>query len=159
MVELGAACGETVHLGRLSAGRVVYVDKVDCDKSVRLVSRIGSTVPLHCSAMGKAILARMEPADREPHIAAATGRRTEHTLLGDALREEIAVAAGEGWAVDEQENELGVRCIGAAIVSVTGATVGALSISGLAGRFSRDDCRAIAPAVTAAAAAIGASLY
>jgi IclR family acetate operon transcriptional repressor len=159
LVDLVSTCGETSHLGRYSSGRVIYVDKVECDKSVRLVSRIGSTVPLHCSAMGKSILATLPPAEVDRRIAAASLRRTEYTLLGAELRAEIDRVAAQGWAIDEQENELGVRCVGAAIVTATGQTVGALSISGPADRFSKADCRRIAPDVTAAAGQIGARLY
>jgi DNA-binding IclR family transcriptional regulator len=159
LVKLVAACGETSHLGRLSGNGVVYVDKVECDKSVRLVSRIGSTTPLHCSAMGKSILAALPAQERDSRLSGATERPTEYTLLGEALRTEIARVGKQGWAIDEQENELGVRCVGAAIVTATGTAVGALSISGPADRFSAEDCRRIAPDVIAAAEAIGGRLY
>ncbi|MDR1394359.1 MAG: IclR family transcriptional regulator [Bifidobacteriaceae bacterium] len=159
LVRLAAACGETAHLGRLSGAGVVYVDKVECDKSIRLVSRIGSTVPLHCSAMGKSILATLPAQDWQRYASAATEHRTEYTLIGQDLIDEIGRVATQGWAIDEQENELGVRCLGAAIVSATGVAVGALSISGPADRFSRTDCRRIAPDVISAARAIGARLY
>jgi DNA-binding IclR family transcriptional regulator len=159
LADLVATSGETCHLGRFAEDHVVYVDKVECDKSVRLVSRIGSTIPLHCSAMGKSILAKLPAAQRDAYIDTNLERRTDRTLFGDDLKGEIDRVARQGWALDEQENELGVRCIGTAIVSATGTIVGALSISGPTDRFSSDDCSRIAPDVMAAAKAIGARLY
>ncbi|MDR2253566.1 MAG: IclR family transcriptional regulator [Bifidobacteriaceae bacterium] len=158
LTRLVEATGETSHLGRFAQGQVVYVDKVECDKSIRLVSRVGARVPAHCSAMGKAILSRLPAAAAEAYIADAAERRTERTKLGAALRDEIAQVAAQGWAVDDEENETGVRCLGAAIVSREGAVLGAVSVSGPAHRFTLAACRDSVPAVTQAAAAIGAAL-
>jgi DNA-binding IclR family transcriptional regulator len=159
MADLVASYGETCHLGRYLDDQVVYVDKVECDKSIRLVSRIGATVPVHCSSMGKAILAKLPSTQAEPFIVNAKERRTEHTLTGQALRDEIAHVAEQGWAMDDQENELGVRCVGVAIATPSGSVIGALSVSGLTNRFSPADCHRIAPDLIKAATAIGAHLY
>jgi IclR family acetate operon transcriptional repressor len=157
LVNIVAASGETSHLGRFANDRVIYVDKVECDKSVRLVSRIGSTCSLHCSAMGKSILATLPQADLDHHVAIAEPR-TAFTLLGQDLRDEVARVGVQGWAIDDQENELGVRCVGAAILAATGTVVGALSVSGPADRFTMEDCQRIAPEIIHAARAIGARL-
>ncbi|MDR3070791.1 MAG: IclR family transcriptional regulator [Propionibacteriaceae bacterium] len=155
LVELSQISGETVHLGTLAGDHIVYIDKIESDKSVRLVSRIGAQAPLHCTSMGKAILAALPETDRERSIADDNEIRTPHTLVGDALREELNLIRTCGWAIDDQENEEGVRCIGAAIISTSGTPVGALSISAPANRFSRQDCELLAPQVTAAARDIG----
>lgn len=153
--ELAARSGETVHLGLHSPHGVVYVDKIDSEKAVRLVSRIGSVVPHYCTAMGKAILATLPPDQRQPLIENSTTILTPHTLTGPALINELETVARQRWAIDEQENEEGVRCIGAAISSSTGELLGALSISGPATRFTRDLCLDIASDVVTAADAIG----
>ena len=153
--ELATRSGETVHLGLHSPHGVVYVDKIDSEKAVRLVSRIGSVVPHYCTAMGKAILACLPAHQREPIVENSTTILTAHTLTGSALQEELLTVADQRWAIDEQENEEGVRCIGAAISSSMGELLGALSISGPATRFTRELCVSLAPEVVAAADAIG----
>jgi DNA-binding IclR family transcriptional regulator len=155
LVELSQISGETVHLGTLATDRVIYVDKIESEKSIRLVSRIGSSVPLHCTSMGKAILASLAPDQQEHIIANASDRRTSHTLLGDELRAELETIRESQWAIDDQENEEGVRCMGAAIISTSGSPIGALSISAPASRFSRKDCERLAPQLITAARDIG----
>lgn len=155
LTGLSEESGETVHLGILTHGSVTYVDKIDSEHSVRLVSRIGSQVPLYCTSMGKAILSRMPEEYQEQVILEATERRTSHTLLGDDLRRELARARQAGWAIDDQENEEGVRCLGVAILSASGEPIGALSISGPAHRQSLEDCERLAPSAIAAATEIG----
>ena len=152
---LAAMSGETVHLGLHSDHGVVYIDKIDSEKVVRLVSRIGSVVPHYCTAMGKAILAALPPTERTPFLDIATIARTPHTLTGAALDSELVAVAGRRWAIDEQENEVGVRCVGAAIASPTGELLGAVSVSGPADRFTRAMCVELAPKVLAAADNIG----
>ena len=153
--QLALVSGETVHLGQHSEQGVVYIDKIDSAKSVRLVSRVGLVVPHYCTAMGKAILASMEPKARAPYLAAATITRTPYTLTGAALDAELDLVTQQRWVVDEQENEDGVRCLGTAITSHTGELLGAVSISGPAGRFTRENCTDLAPALVAAADSIG----
>jgi DNA-binding IclR family transcriptional regulator len=152
--ELAALTGETVHLGMHADQGVVYIDKIDSAKAVRLVSRIGALVPHYCSAMGKSILATMTPAEREPYLT-DTKPLTPTTLTGAALIAELDLIAKRRWAIDEQENEDGVRCVGAAITSRSGELLGAISISGPAARFSREMCTELAEQVLAAADRIG----
>lgn len=153
--ELAGESEETIHLGRPTGEGVVYLDKIDSVKAVRLASRIGAVVPYHCSAMGKAILAILPSAEREEIIARASQRFTEHTLTGQQLRDDLAAVAEARLAFDEQEFEEGVRCVGAAVVSSSGELLGAISVSGPASRFSKQLCAELAPKVLAAAERIG----
>jgi len=153
--QLSKVSGETVHLGMHTDQGVVYIDKIDSAKAVRLVSRVGSVVPHYCTAMGKAILAALPPAKREPFLAAASIKRTPKTLTGAKLATELEAVARRRWAIDEQELEDGVRCIGAAITTKTGELLGAVSVSGPAGRFTRQLCTELGPSVLAAADQIG----
>ncbi|MFC4592053.1 IclR family transcriptional regulator [Sphaerisporangium corydalis] len=151
LVELVELSGETVHLGVPVGDQIVYIDKVESAKSVRLVSRIGSRIPLHCSAMGKAVLALLDGRYTEEVLAGPLDRRTPRTLTGSALAAELAVIRGQGFAIDDEENEDGVRCVGLPIMNASGQPVAAFSVSAPANRFSIDDCHRLAPSALAMA--------
>lgn len=153
--HLALVSGETVHLGLHTDHGVVYIDKIDSDKAVRLVSRVGSVVPHYCTAMGKAVLAALTKTERAPFLAAAVQAYTHYTLTGAALEQELEGVAQRRWAIDEQEHEDGVRCVGAAIAGRGGELLGAVSVSGPAVRFSRQFCIELAPKVLLAADQIG----
>jgi DNA-binding IclR family transcriptional regulator len=149
--ELVARTGETVHLGVRTDGYVVYIAKVESPQSVRLVSRIGARIPMHCSAMGKALLAQLD----EDALAVALTRprdvRTVRTLTSEAaLRRELDKIRAAGVSIDDEENEMGVRCIGAAVLGTGSAAVAAISVSAPASRMTHERCDEIAPAVIAA---------
>ena len=149
--DLVAVSGETVHLGIPLGTDVVYIAKVESPQSVRLVSRIGSQVPTHCSAMGKAILAHV-PAEERSSLLGALTRRTPKTITSaSALAAELEAIRKRGFSIDDEENETGVRCIGAAVTATNGAPLGAISISGPAGRLSRDRAAGLGPSVIEAA--------
>lgn len=128
---------ETVHLGVLEGGEIVYIEKVESPQAVRMVSRIGRTLPLHCSAIGKAIMSTMPPAEVEALLPAELERRTSATITDRAaLAEELATIRTLGYSVDDIENEDGIRCVGAAISDHEGRVVAGLSISGPANRVT-----------------------
>lgn len=131
--------GETVHLLVPEGSRGVYIYKSEpaaCQSQMR--SKVGLRVPLVCTAAGKAMLATWESGrvqavwDDEPPQA-----MTEKTItaLPDLMKQLLQVAE-QGWAVDDEENELGVRCVGAAIMGLNGAGVAAMSISGNTARMN-----------------------
>ncbi|RCG28628.1 IclR family transcriptional regulator [Sphaerisporangium album] len=154
LAELVELSGETVHLGILAGNHIVYIDKVESAKSVRLVSRIGHRVPLHCTAMGKAVLSLLDDRRRDELLAGPLDRRTPGTLTGEALLDELAVVRDRGFAIDDEENEEGVRCVGLAIVNASGQPAAAFSVSAPANRFSVEDCHRLAPSALAMAAEI-----
>lgn len=149
--------GETVHLGLLEDLRVVYVDKVEAANSIQLVSRVGQTMPLHSTALGKAMLAVLPEAERELTFARMDfGPRTDRTIRDVAtFREEILLTQLRGYATDDRENEPDGSCVGAAIVRPDGRPAGAISISGpffrVRDRFSEfgGRARAVAAAIEA----------
>lgn len=154
--ELVARTGETVHLGVPADGQVVYIAKVESPQTVRLVSRIGARIPFYCSAMGKALLARLDGAALETELLRPREVRTLHTIIGrEALERELVKIRSAGVAIDDQENELGVRCIGAAIVDARGRGIAAISVSAPETRMPLERCDELAPAVRAAADEIG----
>ena len=125
--------GATVHLAVLSGDEAVYVRKVEGNKPYRMVSRIGMAIPLHCTGIGKAILAGMSDAEVRAY-AKRTGlaRRTPNTVT-DAKRlvTEVESIRQRGWAADLEENEIGIVCVGAGVRDHTGAITAAVSVSQL----------------------------
>lgn len=145
--DLVALSGETVHLGVPSGAEVVYIAKVESKQSVRLVSRIGSRVPTHCSAMGKAILAGVPAAERAPLLGPLTGRTPRTITSASRLASELDEVCRRGFSIDDEENETGVRCVGAAVSATNGRPLGAISVSGPAGRLGHDRAAELGPSV------------
>jgi DNA-binding IclR family transcriptional regulator len=143
--DLVALTGETAHLGVPVDSSMVYIEKVESPHSVRLVSQVGARVPMHCSAMGKALLAHLGEAEAAALLAGPLERRTPNTLVGEALREELRLVRERGYAIDDEENEIGVRCVAAPVLADGDEPVGAVSVSGPAARFDRAHCLEFAP--------------
>jgi len=150
--KLAAQTEETVHLAIPSGDEVVYIAKVDSSHSVRMASHIGALNPMHCTALGKAILAHYPPDRVEEIIAKGLPKRTSHTLTTpERLLDELERVRIQGLATDDQENELGVRCTGAPIFDYTGKVIGAISVSGPAGRITKERSIEMGPLVKEAA--------
>ena len=129
--ELAHVSQETIHMAMLRQNEAVYVEKVDSPNSIRMYSQIGASILLHSTAMGKAILAHL-PDDRLQEILAEEGllSRTENTITNTkVLLTTLDSVRSKGFAIDEQENEVGVRCIGAPVFIRNNQVVGAISIS------------------------------
>jgi len=109
--DLAERFGETVHLGRLDEGEIVYLAKRESTHPLRLVSAVGKRVPLHTTAMGKALLAARDEAAVAALLPATLPPRTSrsHTSLA-TLRAELAQIRVRGYAIDEEENREGVVC-------------------------------------------------
>jgi DNA-binding IclR family transcriptional regulator len=124
--------GETVHLAVIDDLRVVYVDKLEGDHSIQLVSAIGQTMPLHSTSLGKAFLATLPEEEREGKYARMDFLpRTDRTIRDlVTFREEIRRTQRRGYSTDDRENEPFGACVGAAIVRADGRPVGAISVSG-----------------------------
>lgn len=132
MERLGCLTGETVHLVMREERDIVYIHKVENSQcAIRMFSRIGMRRPLYCTGVGKAILATWP--DSEVRALWADSRVTAwtaHTILSEeAFLCELARVRQLGYALDDEENELGVRCIAAAIPDYSGRASYALSVS------------------------------
>lgn len=130
--ELSNITGETVHLVEIDGINAVYIDKVDSAvNSVRLVSKVGKSIPLYCSGVGKALLAEMSNEE----IASIWNRSelkqyTEHTILDyEEFLQLIAQIRKQGYAMDNEEIELGVRCVAMAIPDYHSKIKYAISVS------------------------------
>ncbi|HEX2130359.1 MAG TPA: IclR family transcriptional regulator [Actinophytocola sp.] len=131
--DLQERTGWTVHLALLSGDEAVYVAKLEGAKPYHLASRVGMSLKLHCTSIGKAILATM-PDDEVHALLARTGLapRTPHTLTGEpALLADLRTVRERGYAEDHEENEAGVHAVGAAVFDHTGTVLGAVSAASL----------------------------
>lgn len=137
--ELAELSGETVHLVQMDGIQAVYIDKVEAShNSVRLVSMVGKSIPLYCSGVGKAMLAGMSNEKiRSIWEQSDIRKLTEYTVTDfDEFQKLIAEIRRNGYALDNEENELGVRCIAAALKSFNGKPTYAISVSAPKDRMS-----------------------
>lgn len=144
--RLSAQLGETVHLGVLQKTSVVYLDKVEPNRRICLSSKTGSSNPVYCTSLGKAILAYL-PEETVGDIISRIRfvRYTSKTLTNkDDLLKSLERVRKRGFAVDDEEIEMGVRCIGAPIFDESGFPIAALSMSGPTSRVRTQNAAAIA---------------
>jgi IclR family acetate operon transcriptional repressor len=129
-------CGETVNLGVLSNGQVLYVDVLESTQDLRMAAQAGRREPLHCTALGKALLSRLPMQEARRLLAAYRRERlTTRTLVDlNELMDELEGVRQRGYAIDNGEIGEGIRCVGAAVVDDEGGPVAAISISGPASR-------------------------
>lgn len=139
---------ETVHVGVLDGFDLIHVDKIDSPERVGVSSKIGTRVSPHGAALGKAILA-CSPGDAIAAYAEHAVRLPAPDTLHDPqwLFDEIDRTRLRGYAIDDEEDSIGVRCIGSAIIAGNGEPVFAISITGPAGRFTMERARQCAPAL------------
>jgi DNA-binding IclR family transcriptional regulator len=134
--------GETAHLAVLDGQQAVSVAIVDGWHTIRMHSWVGKASPPHCTSTGKVLLAGLDAdALRElyPGGSSDLERRTPHTLRTlTALRADLEAVRQRGYAIDDEELELGLRCVGAPVFDRLGRVVASVSLSGPAVRV-RDD--------------------
>jgi IclR family acetate operon transcriptional repressor len=137
--ELADMTGETVHLAVPSGTGVVYIAKIESKHTLGMSSHIGARLPMHCTALGKAILAFSAPERLQAVLAERPEARTAHTITSpEALRAELVTVRSQGFALDNEENEVGICCVGAPIIDYTGNAIAAISISGPRERMNRE---------------------
>ncbi len=124
--------GETVHLGCEDNGDVLYLDKIVADSLVSIASDVGARLPMHCSAVGKALLASKSDSEIKRYISykgliPLTGRTITDP---DELIKELMKVRQQGYALDDGEFAEGLRCVGAPIVDEDGLTRFAISVAG-----------------------------
>jgi DNA-binding IclR family transcriptional regulator len=137
---LNGEIDETVHLTILDGWEVLYVECFESAKRLRTYSVIGVRAPLHCTAVGKAILAFFSREKLEEMIKAmGLPRFTDSTITSrSALERELDLVRRRGYAVDDGEHEEGVRCIGAPIRNHESEVVASISVSGPSQRMTPD---------------------
>jgi DNA-binding IclR family transcriptional regulator len=157
--KLRDASGETAHLAVMDETGVFYIDKIESAQSIRMYSYIGRRAPIHCTGVGKVLLAYQPEHEVDALLSSGLKRYTEHTITdGKKLKEELAKIRRLGYGVDNEELELGLFCIAAPIRNHLGQTVAAVSISGPGVRLTRSKIREFIPLVIRVASEISYSL-
>lgn len=129
--EAVAETSETAHLVAPDGTDMTYVDKVESPRAVRMYSRIGGRMPMYCTAAGKAILAYSTGSTLGEVLKMQMPSRTPNTITdGQRLLQDLEDIRARGYSIDDVENEVGIRCAGAAVFDHTGEAVAAISISG-----------------------------
>ena len=160
MRELTCEVGETTFLGVIEGGEVLYLARVESPQPVRLYSVVGTRNPLHCTALGKAMLAFLPAPEREALVRARPlEARTPRTLTDpEVLLHHLEEVRRQGYAVDDVENEEGVRCVAAPIFGHDGRPVAAISVSAPAYRLPPENVEALSRKVRRATGIISARL-
>lgn len=130
--------GETANLYLAVDGEAICMAQVECRQMMRAIARPGGRVLMHCSGVGKALLA-LASEEELAQILRRHGlpRTTESTLdTPKKLRENLAQIRARGWALDDEEHAIGMRCVAAAILDEVGVAVAAISLSGPAARIT-----------------------
>ncbi len=141
LVQLNEKCDETVHLAVLQNGQALYVDKIESrNRVLQIISKIGATLPSHCSAVGKVLLASLTASDLDKVIEEyGLEARTKNTIVDEGrLKKEIQEIRQSGFGIDNEEIECGLRCIAAPIRNGDGKVIAAVSISAPKERFDHE---------------------
>ncbi len=146
--RLGSVTGESVNLGIRHGDEVVVVVRVESNHTLRFDQPVGSRIPLHCTSMGKSLLA----FSGEPLPRLALERVTATTITeSEAFAAELATVRTNGFSLDNEESIEGVRCVASPILNVDGVAVAALAVQAPTVRMSLERQRALAAQVMAAA--------
>lgn len=150
--------GETVNLAVAEDGEAVYLAQVECREMMRAFARPGSRVPLHCTGVGKALLAALDPVEADRLIAAhPPAPMTGRTLVSPGqLLADLNATRARGYAIDDQEQAVGLRCVAAVIRDQHGEPLAAVSLSGPMARITDARLPGLGAMVIRAAAALTA---
>jgi len=160
LAQLVRETGETAHMGILREGEVVSITNVESSRTLRTPATVGRRTPAHCSSLGKSLLAFLSDEELD-HFVQDTGlkRYTASTItVPDALKAELQRVRERGYAVDEEEFEEGLKCIGAPVRGPFGEVVAAISIAGPAARLGGLRMPALTDSMLRAAIGLSAAL-
>ncbi len=152
--ELMEKTGECAHLAVCSQGKALYIDQVESPATLRVNAQVGTMNPLHCTALGKILLAYCDapfPTELNKH--------TPQTItIPEQLRTHLEEVRQLGYAMDEQEFDLGVRCLAAPVFDFRGKGIASIGISGPASRITPAKVAGLAEIVTGVARELSARL-
>ena len=135
---LSQAVGETCHMAVRVGRAAIYVEKVESPRAVRLASTIGGQAVLYASAVGKVLLAHMPADEFERFLEEEELSQLTPATITDpqALQAHLAEIRAQGYAIDDQEEHEGVRCVGAPVRDYSGKVIAAISVAGLIQRLT-----------------------
>lgn len=158
--ELRAQTGMIVHLGTMDEGEVVYLEKISSFSNIRMYSQIGKRAYMHATGLGKAMLSGLS----EKEVESIVHRRglpaiTEKTCTGySELLQDLYVTKQRGYSIDDEENEIGVRCVAAPIFDYRGNMIAAVSAAGFLDMFPKEKIEKIGECVKKCAKKISRSM-
>lgn len=158
--QLAAETRETAFLAVPSQDSIVYLDKVQSDQQMQLYVELGTRRPLHCTGLGKAILAFQPQWRRERFLATARlEAQTPHTITDPMLLAlELDRIREQGYATDREEILIGVHCIAVPLLNYAGNVVGGISIAGITPRIGSERFDGLVRRVMAVGGAISTRL-
>jgi IclR family KDG regulon transcriptional repressor len=157
--ELREKVNETVHLAVLDGTDIMYVFDLESTQSIRMRSDVGVRKPAYCTAEGQAILAYQPAEIVEQVVRNGLPARTPQTVTDPlALKKVLESVRARGCAIEDEESELGMRCIAAPLRNDSGEVIAAIGLAGPVSRLSKKALSAYAPHVIETAAAISARL-
>jgi len=151
---------ETIHLAVLDDDQVLYLDKVEGPHALRMPSRVGRHIPTYCTSLGKAMLSCLDDQEIKGILRRQTLKPlTKNTVKNiDQLLADLRSVRKRGYAVDNEEIEIGLRCVGAPLRDYTGGMVGAISVAAPSARLSEKNTPVIGRIILAIAAEISEKL-
>ncbi len=146
MDELAEKTGETIHLAVPSGTGIVYIAKIESKHALGMSSHIGTRLPMYCTSLGKAILAFSSPDLLNSVLSETLEARTPKTITSpEELKTELVSVFSQGFALDNEENEPGICCVGAPIIDYSGKAIAAISISGPRERMNQARAQQLGP--------------
>jgi IclR family KDG regulon transcriptional repressor len=151
---------ETIHLAVLDDDQVLYLDKVEGPHALRMPSRVGRYIPTYCTSLGKAMLSCLDDQEVKSILRRQTLKpHTENTVKNiNQLLADLRSVRKRGYAVDNEEIEIGLRCVGAPLRDYTGGMVGAISVAAPSARLSEKNTPVTGRMIIAIAAEISEQL-
>ncbi|HWP24754.1 MAG TPA: IclR family transcriptional regulator [Xanthobacteraceae bacterium] len=157
--ELREKANETVHLAVLDGAEIMYIYNLESTQAIRMRSDIGVRKPAYCTAEGQVILAFQPPEVVERVIRAGLPPRTPQTITEPAaLRQTLELIRQRGCAIEDEESEVGMRCVAAPVRNDSGEVIAAIGLGGPVSRLSKRALAGFVPHVIGTAAAISARL-
>ena len=151
--------GMTVHMGVLDGYEAVLIEAIDSPFSSRIGTWVGKRMPVHCTAIGKALVASWPDERIEQLIAHGLTRYNENTIAcASTLKAHLARTRQLGYSIDDEEEAIGLRCIGVPVRDGSGSVVAAISVAGRTAQIEDERFVSIAEEVKAAATVISQHL-
>ena len=153
MTRVAFEVGETTHLAVLDRAEVLYIERIEAQRSLTMGSKLGARNPVYCTALGKAILAFSPEAEIDQALAGCRMQaRTKNTITSVlSFKRDLERIRDRGYSIDDEEIEDGIRCISAPVLNPADRAVAAISISGPSSRVTPDRFQIIGKTVMKAA--------
>ncbi|MEW5979341.1 MAG: IclR family transcriptional regulator [Acidobacteriota bacterium] len=160
LIALMQKTGLTVHMAVLEAGQAIIVEKIEAPGIIKIGTWIGRAMDLNSTACGKALIAFLPPDELNRHMKAKSFvRHNQRTIVSVArLKQDLAAVRELGYAVDDEEDEIGVRCVGAPVFDSAGRVISAISVVGTTNQIAPDRVEAVGKIVRQFATVISSQL-